>query len=363
MVNLRPHRTRATPNGSISEIFDYADWKIKGERAPVLMETRPLTLFYHSERMHQSIEKVHQYQRVLLEAIYIVFSEMDACQKTPKEYRQELSPEDRIELENRFSENVMFAAQALHGGYRIRGIEQYTFDLVAEARALCEAKESLRFAFRNRIVSSAAPPHTDLFPFVQKFDQAWTAFERKMCRIYYTVKYDTAPGGVDQTDLFEVLMSETIIRAICKGYHDCEQLQSLDPILMFSIPRLAIVGGFVHFTGGVDLLEFRWFKARRTEMAYVRDKMSLLSEPQVAELETMLSQNKGRDDEDTPIGLLDLFRKICAITDDLQGGRMAKEINALMHRVFKMHLVTPQNSPEHDGGVPLDRQLPVRSAI
>lgn len=45
-------------------------------------------------------------------------------------YRAQLPPEDQRELEGGFSENILFAAQALSRGFRIRGIEPFTAELV-----------------------------------------------------------------------------------------------------------------------------------------------------------------------------------------------------------------------------------------
>ena len=75
-------------------------------------------------------ERVHQAQRLLLEAVHLVYSDMPERDKATRDYRNGLPPEDQRELEGGFSENILFAAQALSRGFRIRGIESFTADLI-----------------------------------------------------------------------------------------------------------------------------------------------------------------------------------------------------------------------------------------
>lgn len=71
----------------------------------------------------------------------MVYLEMPNALKSNRDYRNELPPEDRLELDDKFSENIMFAAQALGRGFRIRGIEAFTAELSDPARILCAAIE------------------------------------------------------------------------------------------------------------------------------------------------------------------------------------------------------------------------------
>lgn len=193
---------------------------------------------------------------------------MDSGLKAGREYRCSLPPEDQRELEGGFSENILFAAQALTRGFRIRGIEGFTAELVAPARQLCASMDALRLAFKRRavlppmsiaastsreenntirltttpssntaaagtaandnisdsatasttattstatnnyntplFVGNCLPEHGDLFPVLAEFDVAWTRFEQKICFCYFSVTYSGRPGRQDETDMFQV---------------------------------------------------------------------------------------------------------------------------------------------------------------
>lgn len=150
------------------------------------------------KRHPQHIDRVHRAQKLLLESIYFLYLEMDESFKSPRNYRQALqskfqhceplarfrmqmltdghgsSVSDQEELAYGFSENVLFASQALGHGFRIRAIEQFTPDLIAPATSLCAAVDALRVVFRSRAAQTTRRPYTMLWPVLRDFDHAWT---------------------------------------------------------------------------------------------------------------------------------------------------------------------------------------------
>jgi hypothetical protein len=70
--------------------------------------------------------------------------------KSARDYQRYLPAEDQRELSNCFSENILFAAEALTGGFRIRGLETFTAVLQEPARALFASLQSVRFVLRRR---------------------------------------------------------------------------------------------------------------------------------------------------------------------------------------------------------------------
>ncbi|TPX69945.1 hypothetical protein SpCBS45565_g02122 [Spizellomyces sp. 'palustris'] len=325
--------------------------------------------------------------------------DMDEDLKASRDYRTRLPPEDQRELEGGFSENILFACQALSRGFRIRGIEHFTQELVEPARQLHAAMDALRFAFRTRALTCSSTPYLDLYPVLKDFDQAWAAFEEKICFCYFSVSYHGRPGRFDDLDMFQVLMSETILRSVRCGYIAWNQIHTFDPIVIVAIPRLCMVAGLHHMPDCVSLLRgehgFRWFRSKEPILQRIRTHLQLLDDSSITLLEKMLvdsdlatevqkhstpsaeehvspaaeeraldaAHSLNSENEITEVapptnekrarfmpaiqtcsaklrpdlGLHWLFRDICSVADDLQSGPHARDFVALMHRVFSMH--------------------------
>ncbi|KAI8805482.1 hypothetical protein BJ742DRAFT_741360 [Cladochytrium replicatum] len=307
---------------SVAHIFPVHKWKAlkqKGLKAPRLSETQGLSLFYHadeyltksvkllqkctdpnSERWRKYIERVHRAQRLLLDSVQLIYQDMDDSVKANRDYRRQLPPEDQRELEGGFSENILFAAQALSKGFRIRGIERFTSDLVDPARLLCATFETLRVVLRRRAMISAAPPLDDLAPIVKEFDIAWTAFERKICFCYFEIQYTGAPGKEDGTDMFQVLLSETILYSLKQGYFTLDQVESADPEVIIGLPRLALLAALTHMPECVNITDpksgFRWFRTKAHKLADAQAVILHWSPERLRRFERMLAQC---DDIDT----------------------------------------------------------------
>jgi hypothetical protein len=163
-------------------------------------------------------DKLHRAQKLLLDTLYLIHTLSDEEYKSARDYRRQLPPEDQRELEGSYSENILFAAQALSHGFRIRGIEQFTTDLYEPAKEVCASLEALRYVL-NRAACTTPGILTSTFAMGQEehkvvlervfgalfdFDKAWTQFERSICFCYFSVTYSGRPGQVDQTDMFQV---------------------------------------------------------------------------------------------------------------------------------------------------------------
>lgn len=156
-----------------------------------------------TERFKRNLEKVHEAQRLLLNSLYLLHMELDEFQKAPREHRDILPSHDRNELEHGYSENIMFAAEALSRGFRIRGIENHTADLVQPAQMLCAIFEAIRFKLRLRAESNLFAPYTDCFQILMEFDVIWTEFEAKICSFYFTRQNQPA-SFLEQTQIMQV---------------------------------------------------------------------------------------------------------------------------------------------------------------
>ncbi|KAJ3280381.1 hypothetical protein HK104_000708 [Borealophlyctis nickersoniae] len=384
---------------SIAQIFQFRKWKLLDtDVIPKLNESHPLSLFYHADeyllrsvaslkkvtsptsaKFRRLNDRVHRAQRLLLDSIYLCYVDLSEEDKSGRAYRAQLPPEDQRELEGGFSENIWFAGQALSRGFRIRGIEAFTAELVEPAKQLCATMEALRFVFRCRALVCTAPPHTDLFPVLADFDKSWTAFEHRICFCYFSVTYSGRPGRADETDMFLVLLSETLLRAISKNYLTWDQIHSFDPSAIIALPRLTIISGLLHMPDCVSMTDaesgFRYFRGdKATKLRGVQDELRSLKPSEVEKLEWMIvgkeeywvptegvegaaalngerwdsgmcliddneggSIGKDQKAAGEEVGLQRIFRAICAVADDLQSGPRAREFVGIMHKVFSMH--------------------------
>ncbi|ORY39074.1 hypothetical protein BCR33DRAFT_720331, partial [Rhizoclosmatium globosum] len=316
---------------AISQLFAFKRLALKkGQRPPRLNETMPLTLYYHAGfQMHAALskvsdtrtdlfrkrnEKLHSSQRVLLGAIYILYSEIDEDKKSSRDYIQQLPPDDQREL------------TALSSGYRIR-------ELLQPARQVTAAMGAVRHVLRERVLRDPMPPHRDLFPVLQDFDLAWATFEKKIC-FYYLQQHET--------HLFQVLMSETVLRALDRGYITVDQVQSFDPSLILAIPRLTLFSALHHTPDMVNVTDpqnaFRWFRSQSSLLFEVKMRILELKENQINHLERILA-DQPESEGDVTVGVEDeavksIFLDICSVSDQLI---RSKEVIGMLSKVFSMH--------------------------
>ncbi|KAJ3224974.1 hypothetical protein HK099_007603 [Clydaea vesicula] len=352
---------------SVATIFQVQQWKLlPSEKIPILNEAKPLSLFFHADKklttevknlkklkdpatrqFSKQNEKVHKQQKLLLDTINIIYQEMDESLRSSRGYRAQLPPEDQRELEEGFSENILFAAQALTRGFRIRGIENFTHDLLEPARTLCASIEALRMVFRKySLEPNSFRTHEKLYPVLKDFDASWTKFEQKICFCYFQVTYHGRPGKQDETDMFLVLMSETILRAVSENLVTLENMQNFDPQLMFAIPRLTIVSALVHMPDCINITDrevgFRWFRQKSELLQNLKANLNTFSKEELQELEKLLANNEDcTNNFEFKENKEDLFKKcyknICLVADDLQSGPRAKEFVSILQKAFSMH--------------------------
>lgn len=308
---------------------------------------------------------------------------MPSSIKSSRDYRSNLPLGDQRELDSGFSENVLFAAEALSKGFRIRAIEGVPA-LRESARQLCATFDALRFVLRERALMGQRSDHlVAMMEIFREFDVSWSEFEHSLCFCYFAiaahVSYDgqsdlrfrpdtfnNAANGRDSDNL-TVLLSETILHGLSCRYFSREDIEACEPYLMFAIPRLAIVVSIVHmpdFLSGQEHLMARWMprvaskKLINRLMTSIAYRLSQLEMEQVCKLEKMLvnsghdthSRNSSRESLGCSVAtristdatcndtvVQDLFTDICSAADGIQTGLKAREFTKLIGTVFKMH--------------------------
>ena len=348
--------------GQQADIFTFSSVRLK--KLPILNEFLPLTLFAHADEnlvksikrlkkfarstgpgFLRTLEKVHEHQRVLLATIFVLFHELDDEYKTPKTYRSVLPPADRAELESTYSENILFAAEALSGGFRIRGIEGQTSELIEPAKTLIGTLQALRASLRLRCDKSIYPPYYDIFEVLGEFDKAWADFESRLCD-HYRNSYGDMNLVMERLQFLQGVMSETLSHAIRNELITVEALESRDPSLIIGLPRLSLVMGIVNLDTDegtqedekkqINLLTL--FPDEAFILTQIRDHLAGFSEEMCDKLQRMLLDNENYDssdvDPENPEVVQEIFIQICRIADELQTGQHARYFVDILGQVF-----------------------------
>lgn len=127
------------------------------------------------------------------------------------------------------------------------------------------------------------------------FDKLFAEFELRYVSAMVTVK---TKQEHEMQEMICVLFSETVHRALGLNLLDQDQVDSFDPALMFSIPRLAIVAGLVIYKEGplnLDMTDGQlseMFRPFRTLLMKIRDLLRTLSKEQLRQLERLLCTNE-----------------------------------------------------------------------
>ncbi|KAJ3149068.1 hypothetical protein HDU89_004070 [Geranomyces variabilis] len=353
---------------TVAQIFQFRPVPMReGDVPPRLNETQPVSLFWYADKhlskavesltkvndidstkFKRRNERVHRAQRLLLETLLLVYIDMDETYKASRTYRQQLPPEDQRELEGGFSENILFAAQALSCGFRIRGIEEYTTELFPSAQNLHRCMENVRSAFCKRAVTCPATPYDDLTGVLAEFDAAWVAFEQRICFCYFSVTYSGSAPCSEEIDMFQVLMSETIIRAVHHHLLTWNDIQSFEPQILVAVPRLCIVAALLHMPECINITDadhgMRWFRPKAPLLRKLQKQLVRLRSDTIAVLERRLV-----DSDDAERGSLLLLRR----EEAEEGGAASAEkgVKALMPEIERdATLVDVHLPPAAEGG-------------
>ncbi|KAJ3177000.1 hypothetical protein HDU87_004716 [Geranomyces variabilis] len=354
---------------TVAQIFQFRPVPMReGDVPPRLNETQPVSLFWYADKhlskavesltkvndidstkFKRRNERVHRAQRLLLETLLLVYIDMDETYKASRTYRQQLPPEDQRELEGGFSENILFAAQALSCGFRIRGIEEYTTELFPSAQNLHRCMENVRSAFCKRAVTCPATPYDDLTGVLAEFDAAWVAFEQRICFCYFSVTYSGSAPCSEEIDMFQVLMSETIIRAVHHHLLTWNDIQSFEPQILVAVPRLCIVAALLHMPECINITDadhgMRWFRPKAPLLRKLQKQLARLPADTIAVLERRLV-----DSDDAERGSLFSLRR----EEAEEGGAAAsaeKRVKPLMPEIERdATLVDVHLPPAAEGG-------------
>ncbi|KAH8008797.1 hypothetical protein HPB51_005844 [Rhipicephalus microplus] len=150
-------------------------------------------------------------------------------------------------LQENMSGLLWFGAECLAAGSNIMNREQESSQMRPLARALTRSLDNVRCLLREQCFRNLHEYPEKLKESLKTFDRLFAEFELSYVSAILPVK--SAKEYHLQQEVV-VLFSETLQRAIEVRLVPQEMVETYDPALMFTIPRLAIVAGLVLFPDG-----------------------------------------------------------------------------------------------------------------
>lgn len=210
-------------------------------------------------------------------------------------------------LQESLAGQLWFGAECLSAGSAILNREIESAEMRPLAKAVTKSLDNVRNLLRDQCLRNNTPnsPHLKLdlhdqstetlYESLKIFDRLFAEFELLYVSAMVQVK---TKAEHEIQELICVLFSETLQRALKIGILEQEQVDSYDPSLMFSIPRLAIISGLVIFNKGPlnmdqgsDQLS-EMFRPFRKLLIKMRDYLRTLNKNELFQLEKLLCTNE-----------------------------------------------------------------------
>ncbi|KJE96793.1 hypothetical protein CAOG_07062 [Capsaspora owczarzaki ATCC 30864] len=266
--------------------------------------------------LEAAMAKVHTLQATTLALILEIIAARPnaATIFADRSYRTRFPSDVQVQLEDRYLEHVLFAAESIASGMPIldvsddqEGLEPNEQPvpphLVPPARQLCASLQALRFRLQMQALTDVAGDLEALSDVLHDFDTAWCTFEEACIK-------HTLASAVEQVDIAQehrqrmaVLMSETVMWAMEHNYVTVEQIQDYEPSLMITLPRLALICGLNIHPDGIDVSPegaMSMLQEQVNELTCLKALLAPLSEAQIDRLCRMLIASNSVDDLSEP---------------------------------------------------------------
>lgn len=256
------------------------------------------------ERCSRLVGKLRTGQEQVLGITNLIMDELLSDERSSRAFRAKF-PEEV--LQESLAGQLWFGAECLAAGSSILNREQESAEMRPLAKAVTKSLDNVRNLLREQCLRNNTPnsPRLNLnlndaateqlCESLKIFDRLFAEFELRYVSAMVTVK---TKQEHETQELICVLFSETVHRALKLNLLDQDQVDSFDPALMFSIPRLAIVAGLVVFKEGplnMDVIDGQlseMFRPFRTLLMKIRDLLRSLSKEQLRQLERLLCSNE-----------------------------------------------------------------------
>lgn len=210
-------------------------------------------------------------------------------------------------LQESLAGQLWFGAECLSAGSAILNREIESAEMRPLAKAVTKSLDNVRNLLRDQCLRNNTPNSPilkldihdqtteTLYESLKIFDRLFAEFE--LLYVSAMVQVKTKQEHEIQ-EMICVLFSETLQRALKLGILEQEQVDSYDPSLMFSIPRLAIISGLIIFNKGPlnmdqssDQLS-EMFRPFRKLLIKMRDYLRTLNKNELFQLEKLLCTNE-----------------------------------------------------------------------
>uniref|UniRef100_A0A336LN55 CSON007170 protein n=1 Tax=Culicoides sonorensis TaxID=179676 RepID=A0A336LN55_CULSO len=256
------------------------------------------------ERCSRLVGKLRQGQDQVLVIINQIMDELLGDARACRAYRAKF-PEEV--LQESLAGQLWFGAECLAAGSSIMNREAESLTMRPLAKAVSKSLESIRNQLREQCLrnnsSSASKINLDandsasevLLESLKVFDRIFAEFELLYVSAMVQVK---SKEELEMQELLCVLFSETLQRALSLGLLKQDQVDSYDPALMFSIPRLAIVTGLIFYDDGPLNLQRSvgemsdMFKPFRKLLFKLRELLLRLTSAELHQLQFLLCTNE-----------------------------------------------------------------------
>ncbi|KAG5671617.1 hypothetical protein PVAND_001810 [Polypedilum vanderplanki] len=256
------------------------------------------------ERCSRLVSKLRQEQDRVLGIINQIMDELLGDDRACRAFRAKF-PEEV--LQESLAGQLWFGAECLSAGSAILNREVESAEMRPLAKAVTKSLDNVRNLLRDQCLRNNTPnsPHLrldindstteTLYESLKIFDRLFAEFE--LLYVSAMVQVKTKQEHEIQ-QLICVLFSETLQRALKLGILEQDQVDTYDPSLMFSIPRLAIISGLVIFDKGPlnmdqssDQLS-EMFRPFRKLLIKMRDYLKTLNKNELFHLEKLLCTNE-----------------------------------------------------------------------
>ncbi|XP_070539752.1 lateral signaling target protein 2 homolog [Ptychodera flava] len=200
-------------------------------------------------------------------------------------------------LQDTLAGQLWFGAECLAAGSTIMNREMESAALRPRAKEVIRSLDCLRTAIRDQCLRNLNVYTDKIRETLVQFDKIFADFEYSYVSAMVPVK--TARDLETQQEVV-VLFCETIARALNQNLLSQDQIDSCDPALMFTIPRLAIVCGLLIYPDGplncdMEPCEMsEMFRPFHSLLYKIRELLHTLSDKELFLLEKALSSAEER---------------------------------------------------------------------
>ncbi|XP_075020001.1 lateral signaling target protein 2 homolog [Calonectris borealis] len=241
------------------------------------------------------LNQLHLSQAHLLAILERIMEECIPTQRHSRDYLVKF-PEEL--LVDNLGNHMLFAAECLLAGTFLEVEEADGVQLRPQARNLLCSLELVRTVLREQSLSQPSSYPEPVRAVLVQFDRLFAEFELSYVSSLVAVK---SPEEIYRQQEIIVLFCETVERALRLGYLTQEMIDGYEPLLMFTIPRLAIISGLLIYPEGPLSLErspeqiSRVFSPFYNLLKKIRDLLRVLSEEELCLLERSLCTAESED--------------------------------------------------------------------